>query len=157
GATLALGDIQSGRAGNYGVVVWNSVGSITSAVAILVVIQPPEITSSPMNMTADLAGSVIFCVTAAGTEPLNYQWRRNGVIIPAATNACYTNLSVKLADGGAYSVVVANEAGSITSEPALLLLNLPSVNGADDLMNRASVTGLTNAVRGTNIGFSEET
>jgi hypothetical protein len=64
---------------------------------------------------------VTFSVTASGTAPLSYQWRRNGANIAGATAASYTIASVVQADNGArFSVVVSNSAGSATSAEAVL-------------------------------------
>jgi hypothetical protein len=54
-------------------------------------------------------------VTASGTGPLVYQWARNGVAIPGATGATYAFAKLQLSDSGAYSVVVTNAVGSVTS------------------------------------------
>src|SRR5205814_3060927 len=46
---LVLNPVQVGHAGNYQVVVSNVAGSVTSGVATLTVIVPPEITSQPQS------------------------------------------------------------------------------------------------------------
>jgi hypothetical protein len=62
-----------------------------------------------------------FGVTATGTAPLQYQWRKNGVDISRATKPTYTTPPTTLADNGAlFSVVVTNSAGSVTSNNATL-------------------------------------
>jgi hypothetical protein len=58
-----------------------------------------------------------------GTEPLSYQWFIDGIAIPGATNATYTNtIGVVLAtDAGSYSVEISNATGiRATSRSALL-------------------------------------
>ena len=50
-AVLALSHIGTNDAGDYQVVITNSVGSITSAVATLTVLQPPVINSLSLNLT----------------------------------------------------------------------------------------------------------
>lgn len=52
---------------------------------------------------------------ASGTPPLAFQWRRDGVAIPGATDPAYTISSATAADQGTYSFAVTNAAGSITS------------------------------------------
>src|SRR5581483_1719864 len=46
-STLSVTNVQSNQAGSYSVVVTNSAGSTTSAIASLTVIAPPTITSQP--------------------------------------------------------------------------------------------------------------
>jgi hypothetical protein len=65
-----------------------------------------------------------FTVAAAGTPPLSYQWRKNGVNIPAATATNYMTPATVASDNGAmFDVVVSNMAGSVTSAAATLTIN----------------------------------
>src|SRR5205814_4229965 len=69
---------QAANSGTYSVVITNSLGSTTSAVATLTVNMIPVITSQPASQTVDPGSSVTFSVTANGSAPLNYQWYFNG-------------------------------------------------------------------------------
>ncbi len=107
----------------FSVVVSNAGGSVTSRNATLTVNAaiPPSITTQPTNQTVREGRSARFTVTATGTAPLTYQWKKNGVNIPGATNAAYTTPPTTQADNGAlFSVVVSNIAGSVTSNNAIL-------------------------------------
>src|ERR1035438_8224489 len=64
--------------GDYKVVITNSFGSITSAVATLAVLQPPVVTRQPKNVVAAPGAAVSFTVSAKGLTPLAYQWQNNG-------------------------------------------------------------------------------
>jgi len=67
-----------------------------------------------------------FSVTATGTAPLHYQWRKNGVNISGATNSSYTTPQTVAADNGSlFSVVVSNSGGSVTSHNATLTVRIP--------------------------------
>ena len=77
------------------------------------------------------AGSgVTFSVTATGTAPLSYQWRKGGSNISGATSATYSMTNVQAADAGTYSVVVSNSAGSVTSANATLTVSPAAVGPA---------------------------
>lgn len=76
-----------------------------------------------MTGTGEVAPSVIFTVVASGTAPLTYQWRLNGSNLGGATSATYSMANVQTGNAGAYSVVVANTAGSVTSATATLTVN----------------------------------
>ncbi len=105
----------------FSVVINNSAGSVTSSDALLTVRVPPTITKPPANRTAKVGATATFKVTASGTKPLSYQWRKNGADIAGATNASYTTPPVAAVDDGAlFSVVVSNAAGSATSVGAKL-------------------------------------
>jgi hypothetical protein len=65
-------------------------------------------------------------VTAAGSSPFTYQWQLNGQNISGATLATYTRSNFQTNHEGQYRVVVSNGSGSMTSEPAVVLLNAPA-------------------------------
>src|SRR4029077_5812722 len=76
--------------------------------------------------TVNPGGTAIFSVTAAGSNPLSYQWRKNGVNISEATAASYTTPPVTSGDNGAlFSVVIRNSAGSVTSNNESLTVRVP--------------------------------
>jgi hypothetical protein len=84
----------------------------------------PTITVQPAPATVDEGIGATFTVTAGGTAPLAYQWRRNGSDIAGANLATFTLAATTLADNGAaFSVTVSNSAGSVTSAPAALTVN----------------------------------
>lgn len=87
--------------------------------------RPPTITAGPESQSACVGASVLFTVSATGTAPLSYQWKRNGADIPGATTAVLTLSPVAEAHVGTYTVVVTNACGSATSTPATLSLQAP--------------------------------
>ena len=106
----------------FTVVVSNSAGTAISTHATLTVTAnavPPTITTQPQNLSVLPGASASFWVSATGTSPLTYQWKKNGSDIPGATTSSYSTPPTSNADSGAlYSVVVTNSAGSATSNPA---------------------------------------
>ncbi len=117
---LTLNNVQPGNAGNYTVVITNVAGSLTSVVAALVVNVPPFITSDPTNQTVLDGGSATFVVSATGTAPLGYQWRKDNLNLPGANGPSHTVSPASAADEGFYSVLVTNLAGQALSLGALL-------------------------------------
>lgn len=123
GATQSIfirNGVQTGHAGNYTVVVTNASGSVTSSVASLAVLLPPEITTQPQSQSVKEGTHVTFSVVATGAVPLSYQWQFDGADISGATESSYTLPVVTPFDAGYYSVVVGNVAGEITSSNAVL-------------------------------------
>ena len=87
----------------------------------------PAIITHPSSQTIGVGQTATFSVTASGTAPLSYQWKKNGINIPGATLASYTTPAASLSDNGSsFSVVVTNSIGSVTSNPAKLTVT--SVN-----------------------------
>ncbi|CAG7614209.1 nucleoside hydrolase-like domain-containing protein [Actinacidiphila bryophytorum] len=80
----------------------------------------PVITRQPVSQSVQAGGTATFSVTADGTAPLSYQWRRNGQDVSGATGSSLTVSGVQTADAGTYTVTVTNAAGSVTSGPATL-------------------------------------
>lgn len=118
--TLSLSNVQDADAAVYTVVVSNAAGSVTSGGAALAVITPPSISIQPEPQTVNAGATANFFVSAGGTAPLSYQWRKDGSDIPGATSASLAVAGVQDGDAGTYTVVVTNAAGSATSEGAAL-------------------------------------
>ena len=146
GTGLTLSSVQPTNAGSYTVVVTNTAGSVTSAVAVLTVLVPPAITAQPTNLTVVAGASAGFSVTASGTSPLSYQWQFNGAGVSGATGTSLTLSSVQPTNGGSYTVVVTNTAGSVTSAVAVLTVLVPPAITAQP-------TNLS-VVEGANASFS---
>ena len=89
----------------------------------------PQISQQPVSQTAKMGADVIFSVTASGNPSPGYQWRRDGAPIHGATGPTLTINSVNLDSMGAYDVVISNSKGSVTSDSAVLAVNLPKLSG----------------------------
>ncbi len=130
----------AGASGNVtlNLAVRNAAGcgsNTTTLVPIIPLPLPPTIVSGPTNQTGIVGGSVTFSVSAVGTAPLTYQWRRDGVNSPGATS---TNVTVAVMPGsaGQYSVVVSNGYGVAYSSNATL-----TVVASTSLVLNATDTG----------------
>ena len=84
---------------------------------------PVTITSQPRSWTVDSGAPISFSVTATGTAPIHFQWRRNGEDIAGANSSTYTIPSASDSDGGIYDVVVRNVVGEIVSNAGTLTVN----------------------------------
>ncbi len=119
--TLIISNAQFVDEGSYSVVVSNPAGSTRSDSAILTVLGAPIIEAQPQNVAVPAGGSAVFSVVAAGAEPLRYQWFYNtNTPVPGANTATLALSPVQLANAGAYSVIVSNLAGAVSSQPAAL-------------------------------------
>ena len=118
GPSLTLSSLATSNAGSYAVVVNNSVGSITSAVASLTVVLPPTITAQPSSTSTGVGGTAAFGVT--GNNATGYLWNYNGAALPGATNSTLALSGIQMSNSGSYLVVLTNIAGSVTSAVATL-------------------------------------
>ena len=94
---------------------------------------PSAASLSPSGTVNKTVGdSVTFSVTANGTAPLHYQWRKNGGNV-GTDSSSYNIASVTAADAGSYDVVVSNSCGSATSAATTLTVNkkTPTINWSD--------------------------
>jgi len=91
----------------------------------------PVIATQPVGLrvAAGQAATLIvsISISASGAGTLAYQWQKDGVAIAGATQASYSIAAAASADAGSYAVVVTNDAGSVTSAPAVL--TVASVTG----------------------------
>jgi uncharacterized repeat protein (TIGR01451 family) len=111
----------------------------------------PLVTITPASTNVALGSPVRFCAQIGGPGPYTLQWRRNGVNLAGETNQCILIEKVDLSDGGAYTVIVANNYGAVISPPAYLNLNLPPLQGGDELTNRTDIGGFGGFLVGTNV------
>lgn len=87
----------------------------------------PVITVQPVGGTIARGQNANFSVTATGTEPLVYQWWKDGVALSGATSSTLAIASAQAGNGGGYTVTVTNSANTATSGVAFLLVNAPPV------------------------------
>jgi hypothetical protein len=120
---------NSDNGAQFTVVVTDSNGSLTSSPAILTVTSSavaPSITAQPANTTVAAGQMATFSVTATGTAPLTYTWKKNGSVISGATSSSYTTPATVVSDNNAnFIVTVTNSVSSATSNAATLTVNVP--------------------------------
>jgi hypothetical protein len=105
----------------FTVTVSNAAGSTKSNPATLTtMIGLPAITTQPTSVNVCNSASITLSVVAlnAGT----YQWSFNGSPIAGATSSSYFIASATATNAGSYTVTVTNAAGSLTSQPATVLV-----------------------------------
>ena len=117
--SLSVSNLQLTSAGFYSVLVVNPAGAASAALFLEVQV-PPGITAQPQNTSVPPGANALFSVSATGTPPLSYQWRRNGVELEGASSPGLTILNAQLGDDAAFTVVITNSYGSITSSVATL-------------------------------------
>ena len=129
--------------GAYTCRVTTPVDTLTSNPAAVVVPVSPVITTQPVGGTLDLAATLSLSVTATGTPPLTYVWRRDGTVISGASSATYTVPSVTASHAGTYTVTVGNTFGTVQSTLAVVAVRSAPIITAQPTATVAGVTGQT--------------
>jgi hypothetical protein len=122
-ASYSIPAVSAGDAANYDVQVSNAQGSVASGSVSLSINAPPSILVQPSSIALNSGTLGAFTVTATGTSPINYQWRKNGVNIIGANSPSFSISPVTTLDAGSYDVVVSNIAGSVNSGSVALSVN----------------------------------
>jgi hypothetical protein len=130
-SSYSLTNVQPAHAGDYTVVVSDTLGQSATWVARLNVLTHPVFTQEPTNRLAIVrtnATNITFTAAATSSTPITYQWRFGGTDLPAATANSLVISNAQSKDVGDYSVVATDSYGSITSSNATLtLLYLPFI------------------------------
>jgi uncharacterized delta-60 repeat protein len=98
------------------------------------IIGPPVISTQPASLTKSAGTTAAFGVDAVGSGPLSYQWSKDGGNLADGGNvsgvatARLSLSNVLGGDAGAYSLVISDAAGSVTSLVATLTVIDPVIN-----------------------------
>jgi hypothetical protein len=123
-ASIIFNPVTVGNAGNYYVVITNSLGgSATSAPVSLTVYSAPTISAAyPVAYTNLLTlyggnpgSSPRFSVSVIGQQPLYYQWLTNGVAVGGATNTSFTFTNCPLDGPTSFACVITNAGGAVSN------------------------------------------
>lgn len=107
----------------FAAVVTDSNGSTTSNSGVLTIKVPdlPTISTQPADKSVAAGKAAKFTVVGSGSGLVTYQWLKNGGNILGATSMSYTTpVTTSLDNGSLFSVVLTNNAGSVTSRQATL-------------------------------------
>jgi hypothetical protein len=91
-------------------------------------VPPPTISAQPQPLTIHQGQNASFTVTASGTGPFSYKWFAGNTEILGATASTLTLTNVQSSAAGNYSARVSNTGGTTSSNPALLAVQVLSVN-----------------------------
>ena len=100
---------------------------------------PLRIIQQPASASLNVGGTVVFSVVAQGSDPVTYQWRKDGEDISGETSRSLTLTDVAIDSAGEYDVVITNPAGSITSDKAILRVQFADLRFYAGLTLRGNV------------------
>ena len=122
----------------------------------------PTILQQPISLLNQLLGDdVSLCVSAQSPSSpnLDYQWLRNGVIIPGATNSCISITGIQAVDCGAFNVLVSDGTGVAVSEPADVTVDisvLSILQVLDGLIDALDLLQTSGTIRSYNTGVVKQ-
>ena len=90
--------------------------------ALVVDLSEPQIIQSPMNTTTDFTTPVNLTCIARGRPAPNYEWYKDGILIPGEIRSFLYIAEPQPRDRGRYSCRVINNQGSTTSQQAQLII-----------------------------------
>ena len=157
GTFLIIAPVSPADAGVYTATVSNILGSATTSPATLTVISKPVLLS-PLSDVGTRPGATVTWTAKVGGNELQYQWYKNGAAIPAplGTGASLTLTGIAESDLGVYSFTAINHLGSVSSQLARLLFQVPPVirfSPTDRTVVEGSVMFLALDVQGTDLVY----
>ena len=141
---LTITAAQLADSGTYSVVLSNVCGVVVRTAVNLTVLDP-RITAQPASQTVRPGTNLLLQVSAAGTDPLAYQWYNGDSPIPGATAASLTISNLGWPEDGnpfQFSVVVCNSVGCVTSATAVVTLSAPATPDSFDARANGTVWSL---------------
>jgi hypothetical protein len=111
-------------------------------VELLNIAVPPTFSASPSAVTIVEGGYGSFSAAASGSQPITYQWYKNGTAITNETNTTLYLTNLTLADGGQYYAQAINFVGSSYSSTGIVTISSAVLSGVATPIWR--VPGVTN-------------
>src|SRR6185437_939119 len=163
GPTLSISNATVAEIGNYDVIITNTFGSVTSAVASLFVVAvPPVFVVDPTNRVAIDGNTTTFASTVSGLPELFYQWQKDGVNIwdtdhlGGAHTPELTISNIQVSDIGVYRLIASNAYGTAVSKEAVLSV-VPIIVWGETIYGEGNVPlTLTNAIAITAQGYQTQ-
>ena len=110
-------------AGEYTLVITGPFNSSSSSAALSVLSGPPQITAQPVSSNVAQGQPAFVAVGATDSTAQNYEWIKDGVLLPGQTSNRLSIASFQLTNSGLYQVIVSNSLGLVISRPAFLSLS----------------------------------
>jgi hypothetical protein len=113
-STLTITGLSTSDTGIYTCVLSNYKGSITSTGVQITVLDSLSVIQQTIALSANTGTTAVFSVTATGSEPITYQWYKDGVI----TNGSGSNYFVPNVNSnsqGYYLCVLSNEVSQVST------------------------------------------
>jgi hypothetical protein len=143
---LSIGNRQSGAATSYnrpftGVIddvrLYNHALTSDEVQQIYALAAPfaPVVYTQPQSSSKFVHDSISFTALVDGTDPLTYQWKKNGSNISGASDTSLALTDLQFPDSGNYSLAITNPVGfTNSSTAALTVLSIPPPDLTNELI-----------------------
>jgi len=125
-ASYSVANASLSDAGSYNVTITSNDQSLTSLSALISInpiVEPISITQQPQPLNLTAGDSINLSVGVTGDGPLDYQWQKEGSILPGETNSTlYIAESVE-ANSGTYRVSINNSVSEASSDFVSVIIN----------------------------------
>ncbi len=131
GTSFYWQSITSEDLGTYKIRARNIAGT-TDSLDFLIArrsLTPPRLQSGiqPQDQNIKPGENLVLHVFASGTQPLAYQWLKDGAPIPNATSPRFEKSQMQESDSGSYQVSISNYAGILTTAPAIITVGSAAI------------------------------
>ena len=143
--SFTLSSAATSDAGTYSVVITNPHRTVNSGSVTLTVTPAPSapvITTQPAGQSVIASFNASFSVSASGTSPFTYVWRKDGTTVVGGNSPTLALNNTTSASAGNYTVTITNAVGSITSAAATLVVDAP----ATTFTQRRRTSGSSNSL-----------
>jgi PKD repeat protein len=146
-SSFCLSDISPTDSGLYSCVISNDCGNITSDIIKLTVFELPNFSNSTINNITTSESEVCeddpfqLGFLISGTEPIYYQWYKDGSAISGANDTIFTIANSQTSDSGYYYCIATNMCGSDTSNQVHVIVHPRphadfSINNPEQCLNQ---------------------
>lgn len=118
-SVLTIEKAEDQDAGHYSVEVSNEHGSVTSKTAELLIF-PGIKKQPPPKIVARIGERLLLQIETYGSEPREIQWLKEAVPVTDGDSPELLLENIDVEDGGIYSAIISNRAGTIKSEPTAI-------------------------------------
>ena len=114
--------------GSYWMEATNSYGTVSCSRSKVIIGSVPVITQQPVAPDGLKVGeTLVLTVSAGGTDPLTYQWAKDGVVQSSSSSPTFQKDKITTTSAGSYSVTVYNGFGSKKSNAVKVNVTAPPV------------------------------
>ena len=102
-------------------------GDLETVGAVGVILSAPVIVLPPTNQVLAAGGMMALSIEVSGSEPLHYQWFKNGAMVSGGNSDMLTWSNATVTDSGVYTVAVTNAFGMRISTPVSVTVGTPQL------------------------------